>query len=168
MGRSNGILLLLACFLPLTVIKVAYAQEFTLATDKTTYSPGETVIVTITVYGYSYVGNVNLYIEIMPLPACAYTCPTATGSVSFYYDGGWGGGGWSGTVSLKLPDNTTAGHYEVGVLYCPNPFLNNGQPGCGGQCTLYRDSTVRIIVTSYPKQRCQEIRAPSFEVSCSS
>jgi hypothetical protein len=62
---------------------------------------------------FGYYGEVNLYIEILPVPAplCAYTCPTAIGSVSFYYEG-W----WSGPAALILPDNARAGHYDVGVL----------------------------------------------------
>ena len=85
MSKSIAIVLLLACFLLLTIIGLTQAQEspVTLATDKTVYNPGDTVTVTVT--SNAPTCCTDLYVEIIsvPSPVCSYSCPTVAGSVSF-------------------------------------------------------------------------------------
>lgn len=99
-----------------------------ITTDKASYRPGETVIVTVDNYGPS-ISSVFVEIVPVPFPSCGYLCPTASGTVQF-------NGGIEGTVSLRLPDNTTAGRYDVGLL-------SGGYP----QFSLYQDAEVGITVT---------------------
>jgi hypothetical protein len=151
MPKCKAVVLLLACFLLSTIMGLAQAQEspVTLTTDKTTYNPGEAVIVTVTFYGSSFITSASVEIVPVPFPACGYTCPTASGTVNLnpvvLTAPPWNA--LQGAVVLQLLGNTPAGHYDVGIVYCPDPSLNNGQPTCNGQYTLFQGAEVGILVT---------------------
>ncbi len=106
MSRFKGIFLLLACVLLLTIMGLAHAQgsSITVTTDKTTYSPGDTVRVTVTVTGP--ITGPGLTVEIVPVPMSSGLFPVAAGTLSVS----------GGTLALTLPNSTTPGHYDVGVV----------------------------------------------------
>jgi hypothetical protein len=113
MSRSNAIVLLLACFLLSTIIGVVHAAGCTpspqtpicITTDKTTYNPGDTVHVTVTVR-VPLTGATSISVEIVPVSGGSVFAPTVMGTVSVS----------GGTVALTLPDSITPGHYDVGIL----------------------------------------------------
>jgi hypothetical protein len=80
-----------------------------ITTDKTTYSPGEAVHVTVTVRG-PLNGTTSISVEVVPASGGSVFVPTASGTVSV------GKGTVVGTVALILPNSITPGHYTVGVL----------------------------------------------------
>jgi hypothetical protein len=113
MSESKGVLLLSACFiLLLTIMGLAYAQEspISITTDKTTYSPGGTVYVTVTVTGNGESGAAGITVEIVPVPSPGPLFPTVEGTVPVN----------GGTIALTLPNNAAPGHYDVGVLVTEN------------------------------------------------
>ncbi len=126
MSKSNAIVLLLACFLLSTMIGVVHAgctpnpdTGVCITTDKTTYSPGENVIATVTIA--PRLGYPGLSVEILPVPespGCGVYCFIAIGFVSL--------SGVGVTVPLKLPENTTAGHYDVEVFFQWTPLAAVG------------------------------------------
>jgi hypothetical protein len=76
-----------------------------ITTDKTTYSPGDTVHVTVTVRA-PFTGATSISVEIVPVYGGSVFVPTVAGTVSVS----------GGTVALTLPNSITAGLYDVGVL----------------------------------------------------
>ncbi len=117
MCRPNSIVVLLACFLLLTVIGVVQAAGCTpspqtpicITTDKTTYNPGGTVQATVTVR-VPLTGATSITVEIVPVSGGSVFVPTVSGSVSLS----------GGTVALTLPGSITPGHYWVGTLVVEN------------------------------------------------
>lgn len=76
-----------------------------ITTDKTTYSPGDTVHVTVTVR-VPLTGATSISVEIVPVYGGSVFVPTVAGTVSLS----------GGAVGLTLPHSITAGSYDVGVL----------------------------------------------------
>ena len=126
MGKSNGIVLLLACILFSTAIGgVAHAAGCTptpetqmcITTDKTTYNPGEAVIATVEEILPPNTSEVTASVEIFPVPPpCNYvylSCAIAWATITLHPGPA---GVWSGAVTIRLPDNVTVGHYEVVVF----------------------------------------------------
>lgn len=154
MSRSNVIVLLLACILLSTGVGAVHATGCTpdpdtgicISTDKITYSPGDTVLVTINALTRVVGNGITLTIGIVPVGGTPLYSDIASASVSLnsYYLGGPVDTGYG---YLELPTNTAAGHYDVGILSCPAPGLNNGQPTCNAQYTLYPGISVGITVT---------------------
>ena len=113
MSKPKGMLLLSACFLLLTIMGVVHAAGCTpspgtsicITTNKTTYSPGDTVHVTVTVRA-PLTGATSITVEIVPVSGGSVFVPTVMGNVSVS----------GGTVALTLPASITPGHYDVGVL----------------------------------------------------
>ena len=113
MSRSNAIILLSSFLIPLAIIGVVQAAGCTLSpqtpicitTDKTTYSPGDIVHVTVTVNA-PITGATNISVEIVPVYGGSVFVPTVAGTVPVS----------GGTLTLTLPNSITAGHYDVGVL----------------------------------------------------
>lgn len=106
MSESKGIFLLSACFLLLTIMGLAYAQvsPITITTDKTTYHPGESVYVTVKVT--RQINGTSITVEIVPASGGSVFHPTVSGTVSLS----------GGTVALTLPNGTTPGNYDAGIL----------------------------------------------------
>ena len=134
-GKAHVIVLLLACVLQSTVIGLVYAGSIALTTNRTTYNPGDTVIVTVSGDDVCVAQKNPCVIEIMPVPfpACGYSCPTA-----------WTWLSTAGARPLTLPANTPAGNYLVGIVYCSS--YNSSNTLCY-QFTMYEDAEVAIVVT---------------------
>ena len=126
MSKSEGIVLLLASVLLSVVLAgVVHAAGCTpglethicITTDKTTYKAGEAVIATVEEDVPPNTPNVTASIELFPMPPpCNYiylSCATASGNVTLYPGPA---GVWRGTVAIRLPDELTAGNYDVVVF----------------------------------------------------
>lgn len=158
MAKSD-VILLLACFLLSTITGLAYAQEspITLTTNETAYSPGDTVYVTVTsnnpipciVANQLYMLCLRIVILPVPTPTCSYSCPTASATLHLMYPA-YNTNGYAGLpqgkVAVRLPDNTSTGDYDVGILLCTKWVINGNQISCGGQPIFYQSATITIIV----------------------
>jgi hypothetical protein len=122
MSRSNGIVLLLGCFLLLTMMGLAHAQEssLTISTDKTTYTAGGIVYVTVEIASWkiSYGQSVTVEIVHAPITLDELSSPTVEGTVSLTWTGNENVP-YGGTVALVLPANAPPGVYDVGVYWGP-------------------------------------------------
>jgi hypothetical protein len=118
------IVLLLVCFLLSTIIGVVHAAGCTpdpdtgicISTDKTTYSPGDTVLLTINALARVVGSGITLLVGIVPVGGTPFYSDIASASVSLnsYYLGGPVDTGYG---NLELPTNTTAGHYDVEIVF---------------------------------------------------
>jgi len=125
MSRPKAFLLLMIYILALAVLcGVVHATGCTpdvethicITTDKTTYNPGETVIVNVEETVPTNTSNVTGSIDIFPVPSCNYiylSCATASGSIILYPVAA---GVWRGTATMRLPGGVAAGNYEVEVF----------------------------------------------------
>jgi hypothetical protein len=158
--RSSAVVLLIGCLLLPTIAGLVYAEEtpLTLTTDETTYSPGDTVYVTVsTMYSnYGCAVAFQLYplclsVVMIPVqsPVCGYSCPTASAILLLappaYNPNGYVEG-YQGKVALQLPSDTPAGLYDVQALTCPKWVINGNEITCGGQFILHQLPTVQIRV----------------------
>jgi len=127
MSRSNAIVLLV-CFLLSTVMTgtvhatgctpVPTGTQMCIATDKTTYTPGENIIFTVEVTAKDSPTSTATYpILLVPSPIVPGTTTTTYTSVTVHYAGGTI---WTGSGSLTIPTNATLGDYVVQVLYYKN------------------------------------------------
>jgi len=141
-NKPKAIVLLLGCFMLSTIIGVVHASSqcdsdtgFCLSTDTTTYNPGDTVYVQVTLVS-------------SPAPACySYSCSDFSWSVQVEMvavpwspmevaNGGIGlktvslnvNDYWIGSASFRLPTNTTAGHYDVGIIASGTIFQGTLDP----------------------------------------
>jgi hypothetical protein len=158
--RSNAAVLLLECLLLASIAGLAYAEEtpVTLTTDKTTYSPGDTIYVTVNTTYSNYGCAVALQTYVLCLsvvmipvqsPACSYSCPTASAILLLrppaYITNAYVQG-YQGKAVLELPIDTPAGRYDIELLICPKWTINGNKIGCGGQLVPYQLPKVEIRV----------------------
>lgn len=103
MAKVSVIVLLLACILPLTLIGVAHAQyQIAVTTNKTTYDPGDTVIVmvTATTGGYPVYVAIGIVGTMSPQWQLGGVYPRATRSEH-------------GELAWRIPTNITPSNYAV-------------------------------------------------------
>ena len=157
MGKPRLVILLVEFFLLSMIVGLACAEEtaITLTTDKATYSPGDTVYVTVTAkypnYGCAagnqlYVLCLSIVMIPMPPPACSYSCPTASATLLLLPPAYSNVAGFQGKVALHLPTDTPAGRYEVGMLACSKWMINGNSISCGGQPIFYQLPTLEITL----------------------
>jgi len=166
----NVVVLLLECLLLSSLAGLAYAQEtpVTVTTDKTTYSPGDTVYVTVTAmysnYGCAvasrvYVLCLSVVMTPVPSPACDYSCPATSAILLLappaYNTNGYVAG-FQGKVALQLPTDTLGGRYDIQLLACPKWIINGNQITCGGQFMLYQLPKVEIRVEGGPAHELKQ------------
>jgi hypothetical protein len=154
MSTSEKFLLLSTCFLLLTITTgVVHASGCTpdptvgacITTDKATYSPGDAVNVTVNVLAKLFPGNLTklpFAVEIVPVGTATYDVAIAPLTLT-----GPSGGGTldTGSVELKLPTNTTAGHYDIRIDFCEKVTVS--PPDCIGEYTMFQGATTGITVT---------------------
>jgi hypothetical protein len=142
MSRSSVVVLLLACFILSVIVGVVQAAGCTpdpntqmcIASDKTTYSPGQYIIVTVEVSGRaSSTATSETYpiAALLSSPNCsAFSAgvgctATALGSITVTVEPGILGT-FSGTGTFKLPSNMTAGYYLLMVFYYKSGDYHTG------------------------------------------
>ena len=158
--RFNVAVLLLGCFLLSSIVGLAYGEEtppVTLATDKSIYSPGDTVYVTVsTMNPVRCVVGSQLYVvclSVVMIPVqsstCGYSCPTASANLLLrppaYNTNGYVQG-YQGKVVLQLSSDTPAGRYYIETLACAQWLINGNMISCGGQVELYQQARAEIRV----------------------
>ena len=160
MRRFNVAVLLLGCFLLSSIVGLAYGEEtppVTLTTDKTIYSPGDTVYVTVSTMNpvRCVVGSqlyvVCLSVVMIPVqpPACDYSCPTASATLLLrapaYNSNGYVQG-YQGKVAVQLSSDTQAGRYDIETLTCAQWSINGNMINCGGQSEPYQQAKAEVRV----------------------